>query len=301
VSDESRFVGLSHEELLRRQVPSVVQLVEDVVEAGTIGAIAALPGRYKSWVALELGFKVARNNGARFLGEAAIVKGGPVGYWWQDDSEANELTRIHAYARHHKHTGQLPIRWHLNEGLRLPDDIPRLADEIRTEKQVLVVLDSLYNFLPGVNLKDEEVAGVLQRLKADVCDPTGCTICYVDHAPWPSESNRNQRRGYGSVFKAAAIRWGIFLEKPNSTLWLEASGNNVLGIKRSIAVWDEDELELRLTQPKIGNDARVRELRAADPHMTQEQVSAALDVSVRTVRKYWHDEPQESLLDEGAA
>jgi RecA-family ATPase len=217
-----RLVGLSHADLLKREVPPVTQLVEDVVEAGTIGAIAALPGRYKSWVALELGFKVACNNGSRFLGEAAIVKGGPVGYWWQDDSEANELTRIHAYAKHHKQTGKLPIRWHLNEGLRLPDDIPRLKAEIEAEKQVLVVLDSLYNFLPGLDLKDEAVAAVLQRLKAEVCDPTGCTVCYVDHAPWPSEGNRNQRRGYGSVFKAAAIRWGIFLEKPGSTLWLEA-------------------------------------------------------------------------------
>jgi predicted ArsR family transcriptional regulator len=72
----------------------------------------------------------------------------------------------------------------------------------------------------------------------------------------------------------------------------------VLGIKRSIAVWDEDELELRLTEPKVATSARVAELRASDPDITQAQVAAALDVTERTVRKHWHDEDQQSLLDE---
>jgi AAA domain len=260
----SRLVGLSHAEVLALEVPPAAQLVEDVVEAGTLGAIAALPERYKSWVALELGFKVASGSG-RFLGQAKVTKGGPVGYWWQDDSVANEAGRVKEYAGAHDYSGALPIRWHLNEGLRLPDDISRLRAEVEREAQVLVVLDSLYNFLPGLNLKDEEVALVLAAIKAGVCDPTGCTVCYVDHAPWPSEGNRGQRRGYGSVFKAAAIRWGIFLEKPGSTLYLEASGNNIRGIKRSVAAWDEDELELRLVEvtPKAETAARVRELREA--------------------------------------
>jgi hypothetical protein len=49
---------------------------------------------------------------------------------------------------------------------------------------------------------------------------------------------------------------------------------------------------------------RVRELREADPSLTQPQVAAELDVSERTVRKYWHDEDadpddgQGSLLDD---
>jgi hypothetical protein len=171
---------------------------------------------------------------------------GPVGYWWQDDSEANELRRLQDYARRHDHTGELPLIWHLNEGLRLPDDIPALREEIEREGQRFVVLDSLYNFLVGLSLKDEDAATVLAAVKAEVCDTTGCALGFVDHAPWPTEGNRNQRRAYGSVFKAAAQRWGIFLERDGSKLWVEAHGNNVRGLKRSLAVWNEDELELHL-------------------------------------------------------
>jgi len=73
------------------------------------------------------------------------------------------------------------------------------------------LLDSLYNFLPGVTLKDEDVGAVYAAIKAEVCDQTGAAVCVVDHAPWPTEGNRGQRRAYGSGFKAAAIRWGIYL------------------------------------------------------------------------------------------
>jgi hypothetical protein len=298
-TQQRSLVGISHGELLKLEVPATTQLVEDVVEAGTVGTIAALPERYKSWVANELAFKVASAEG-RLFGQAVITKSGPVGYWWQDDSLANEVNRARAYASRHGHSAELPIRWHLNEGLRLPDDIPALVKEIEDERQVLVILDSLYNFLPGLDLKDEAVAAVLQRVKTEVCDRTGATVCYVDHAPWPNEGNRGQRRGYGSVFKAAAIRWGIFLERPGSTLYLEATGNNVRGIKRSVAVWEEEELELRLVEvtPKSETAARIRELRENDPDITQAQVAAALELTERTIRKYWHEHAQESLLDD---
>jgi hypothetical protein len=45
----------------------------------------------------------------------------------------------------------------------------------------------------------------------------------------------------------------------------------------------------------------VAELRESDPDITQAQAAAALDLTERTVRKYWHadaDEGQESLLDD---
>ncbi len=132
---ERSLAGISHDELLALEVPATTQLVEDVIEAGTLGTIAALPERYKSWVANELAFKVGSGQG-RLFGQAEILKSGPVGYWWQDDSLANEVNRARAYASRHGHSAELPIRWHLNEGLRLPDDIPALVEEIERERQV---------------------------------------------------------------------------------------------------------------------------------------------------------------------
>jgi hypothetical protein len=243
-----RFPGLSHTEALARKIPPTSELVAGLVEAATVGTIAGLPETHKSFLALELAHKLTA--GGTILGHD-VRQRGPVGYWWQDDSEANELRRIQTYAARHGHTGDLPIRWHLNEGLRLPDDLDYLLGDVEREpRQVLVVLDSLYNFLPGRGLKDEDVAGVVSLLKAELCDRTGCAVAVVDHAPWPTEGNRGQRRAYGSVFKAAAIRWGIFLEREGETLWVEAHGNNVTGLKRTLATWDPERFELRILEPR---------------------------------------------------
>jgi DNA-binding transcriptional regulator YiaG len=121
--------------------------------------------------------------------------------------------------------------------------------------------------------------------------------------PWPTEGNRGQKRGYGSVFKTAAIRWGIYLEKPADTLFLTATGNNIAGIKRSIAAWDKEAMEKRLVEVthKEETAARVAELRKAEPDITQEQVAETLGLTARTVRKYRHEPEQNdqtSLLED---
>jgi hypothetical protein len=250
---EARFRGLSHAEALKADVPDVIEIVQDVIEVGTLGSLAALPETYKSLLATELVHKIAAGGEQLVLGRLPVRIHGPVGYWWQDDSKSNELKRVQDYARRHGFTGALPITWHLNEGLRLPDDIPVLREEIDRLGQVLVWLDSLYNFLaPGVKLKDEDVAVILAQIKTDVCDQTGCTVGFNDHAPWPTEQNRGQGRGYGSVFKAAAIRWSIFLERApgeENRVWVKAQGNNIVGLRKSLAVFDPDALELRLLDP----------------------------------------------------
>ena len=247
--------SLTHAEVLALEVPKANELVEGVIEAGTVGTIASLPELHKSFLAAEITHKLAA--GGQVLGRLKIAKQGPVGFWWQDDSTENEVRRIQTYARVHEHTGELPIRWHLNEGLRLPDDIPRLREEVEREGQLLAFLDSLYNFLPGRTLKDEDVAAVYAAIKQEVCDQTGATVAVVDHAPWPTDSNRGQRRAYGTVFKAAAVRWGIYLEAQADTLYVEARGNNLAGLKRTPVVWDPDKLELRLVEPRTIEDELV--------------------------------------------
>jgi hypothetical protein len=141
------------------------------------------------------------------------------------------------------------------------------------------VLDSLYNFLPPqMKLKDEEVAQVLDVVKSSICDPTGCAVAFVDHAPWPSDSNRGQVRGYGSVFKAAAIRWGVYLErkKGSGEVWIEARGNNVAGFHRKLFLWDPDALEFRPVDrqqlPAEDLDERVHAYICAHPGASQTQI-----------------------------
>lgn len=245
--EPERFRGLSHPEALERKVEPSRQLVERLVEAGTVGTIAGLPETFKTFLAMQTAFRVAV--GGTVLGRE-VLRTGPVAYWWQDDSEENELARLQAYAHRHNLTGELPIRWHLNEGLVLPRDLDYLRDEVEREGQRLVVLDSLYNFVHGVGLKDEEIGSVLGLLKSAVCDPTGATVLVVDHAPWPTDGNRGQARAFGSVFKAAAIRWGVYIERVDGTLYVQAHGNNVTGLARTQAIFDPDSLELQIVEPR---------------------------------------------------
>jgi hypothetical protein len=240
------FPGLTHREAIELELPPVQHLIRGAAQRGSVGTFTGLPESFKSFLAMEIALKVA-GGGESVLG-LDVETHGPVGYWWQDDSKEAELERLKAYASQHGYTGEVPIRWHLNENLRFPDNVDSLRAEIEREGQVFVVLDSLYNFLPpAIKLKDEEVAQVLDLVKSKVCDPTGCAVAFVDHSPWPSDANRGQLRGYGSVFKAAAIRWGVYLErkKGSGEVWIEARGNNVAGFRRKLFLWDEEALEFR--------------------------------------------------------
>jgi hypothetical protein len=272
-------------------IPEVRELVEGVIDIGTVGLIAGLPFARKSWLALDIAHKIAASTGAVF-GTFAVVTGGPVIYVWQDDSEAKELERIQLYAERHRYPDDLPLKFVLNEGVQLPDDLGELCRLIRNDDAVLLVIDSLYNTLsPRVGLKEESVAGVLAEVKREVADETSCTVALVDHAPWPTEGNRGQRRAYGSVFKTAAVRWSIHLEadpKDDTRLHVEASGNNVAGFRRTAAAWDKDALDIRLVDVERVNeealDATVLAHVEAHPGQATSAIAAALEKSVNTIR-----------------
>lgn len=256
-------VGLTFAQARLAQIPPTRELVEGLIDVGTVGLVAGLPFARKSWAALEIGHKVAAGGGEVF-GRFPVVAGGPVVYVWQDDSLAKELERLQLYAGANEYPDELPLRFLLNEDLSLPDDIDALAALVERESAVLVFVDSLYNALaPTVKLKEEEVAVVLAQLKAGLCDRTGASVGLVDHAPWPSESNRGQRRAYGSVFKTAAVRWSIHLEadaKDDTRLHIEASGNNVAGVRRTPACWDAERLEIRLLEVERIDEEALDEL-----------------------------------------
>ena len=243
-----RFAGLTHEQVLERTVPETVQLVDGLVEKGSVGTIAGLPESHKSFLAMEIAIKVAANRGA-VLGEFPVVDGGcHVSYWWQDDSEANELRRIQEYSIRNGFKTGVDLTWHLNESLRIDTDEGLGELEREAHGAGLIVLDSLYNFLGARVLKEEDVAVVFTAVKARVCDQLDATVMIGDHAPWPTDANKGQRRAYGSVFKAAAIRWGIYLARDGDKLWIEARGNNLAGFPKRLAAFDADRLELRLLE-----------------------------------------------------
>ena len=245
------FRGRSQAEVLRLDLPEERELITGLIPIGVPGTIAGLPETHKSFIAQKTVVVLARGEG-EVLGCPVAVEGPvPVGYFWQDDSEREEVERVQLYEQIHASPPDLPLRWFLNEGLELPRDLERLRLTIERYGLRLVVLDSFYN-VALVDLKDREAGQVISALKAQVCDPTGCKVLVVDHMPWATDTNRQRLRGYGDVFKGAAFRFGIYVHAENKKLWVEARGNNIRGFKRSPAYWDEEALELRLadTEPE---------------------------------------------------
>jgi AAA domain len=239
------FPGRSHAEVLDLTFDGEpAELVEDLIPRGVLETIAGLPETYKGWIAAKASSIVAAGKGELF-GKPALAQG-PVGYFWQDDSTRNEAERVQLFSRAHETPRDLPVRWFLNEGVILPDDLERLRSTIEHFGFVMVVLDSVYNFTPDLNMKERDVGQLFARIKAEVCDPMDCTVLAVDHMPWATKDNRDRLRGYGDVFKGAAARAGIYVDVKGPKLWVEARGNNIAGFKRRAAYWDADALELRL-------------------------------------------------------
>lgn len=241
------FEGLTHAQVLDLDFPAERQLVQGLIPAAAPGTVAGVPETYKSWLAQTIAFRVAAGEGS-VLG-CDVVAAVPVGYFWQDDSTREEAERVKVFHAAHETPRDLPLRWFLNEGVALPGDLARLSATIKEHQFGLIVLDSYYNFLPGIDLKDEGAEQVVALLKREISDATGCTVLIVDHMPWATETNRQRLRAYGGVFKNAATRFGIYIDAVGKNLYIEARGNNIRGFKRTPAYWDPDALELRLADP----------------------------------------------------
>jgi hypothetical protein len=275
------FPGLTHAELLASTFDPPRLLVDGLIEQGTLGLIVGLPESFKSWLALALAFRVAAGGG-EVLGRD-VATSGPVGVWLQDGNKGRAAWRAREYARLHDLPEGLPIRWHLAEGLSLPRDLAALRAEIDAEGQVLVVLDTLYTLLdPGTRLREEDAAEVLAGLKTEIADATGCTVAVVDHAPWPSDGNRGQRRPFGSVFKAALARWTLHLERDDEGgVWVAARGNDLDGFRERF-VFDRDRLELHLDEEAAEAERDLAD-RIAE-HLAESGPTVAADIA-RAVRK----------------
>ena len=110
----------------------------------------------------------------------------------------------------------------------------------------------------------------------------------VDHAPWPTEGNRGQRRAYGSVFKAAAIRWGIYLVVEAKTLYAEARGNNLTGLARTPVTFDADRLELRLLEApsqEVDLDARIADYLRRNAGASTTAIAAGVEGKATAIRR----------------
>ena len=281
-----------HQTVLELEISAERYLIEDLIPTGAVGTIAGVPETHKSWLAQAIAVRVARGHGW-ILGKE-VTHQGPVGYLWQDDSTREEAERVKHFEAAHPNPSHLPLIWGLNLGLQLPADLPRIIHAVTTNNLVLLVIDSFYNFLPGIDLKDDQAEQIVARLKRDISDATGCTVLIVDHMPWATETNRGRLRAYGGVFKNAATRYGIYIDATGDKLHIEARGNNITGIPKRLAYWDPDTLELKLLNE---DDETPTERKGASQEIadwlnnqpgqqaTAAEIAHAFDISTRTLHR----------------
>jgi hypothetical protein len=266
------FSGLDFSEIMSSDLAALPFLIPEILPAGVVGFVVGVPECGKS--ALALGIARAVLTGGEFLGQTA--ERGAVGIWVQDGSEAASILRTR---RALAGLTDAPVRLHAAEGLRIPRDLAALRAEIEHRRQRLVILDSAYNFLDG-GLRDEEAAVAFALLKRDVVDRTGATALVVDHAPWPTEANAGQRRAYGSVFKQAAARVTLFLDRKDANVLLTVSGNDVAPQSFALLLKDGPTLvrDEEPEQPQRDLAAEIADYLARHGPETKTNLAKALEV-----------------------
>jgi hypothetical protein len=237
-----RFKRLTYIDAMRMDLPpEPPQLVDGLVEAGTLGTIAGLPETGKTYLAFSIAARVA-GAGGHVLGRR-VLKAGPVGYVRQEDSAVKSWFRVNAYETANRF-GDLDMFCFFNEGFVLPDDMGLLRTEVRELGLVLLVLDPFAYVAPNIPWKEEEAGRVFARLKLEICDAYDCTVLVVDHASWASQEGGGPSRGYGSVMKAGVDRFGLFTSQSRGTLFVEAHGNDITGLERTRVAVDPNTWEL---------------------------------------------------------
>jgi hypothetical protein len=186
--------------------PPMAWLIQDLIVAGTYGALSATKKAKKTFTALEMAICVA--SGESFLEHFPVHTKGPVLVLAGEGRKAMLLRRLKAIARHRGvEFSKLPIFVvprvpNLSESEHL-----RVADQmIENIKPALVILDPLYLAIPDVQLNQlTEAARPLAAIQR-IIERHGSTLLVVHH--W-------NKTGAGTSFDRSSgvglAEWGRFL------------------------------------------------------------------------------------------
>lgn len=114
------------------------------------------------------------------------------------DAAGADLTRVHAVP--------------LAQGLRIPDDVERLAATARRDGAAVLVIDPLMAVLSASHNshRDQDVRGALAPL-AVMAEDTGCAVLIVRHLNKGGQGSSALYRGGGSIAIAGAARSVLLL------------------------------------------------------------------------------------------
>jgi hypothetical protein len=295
-------------EIIGRELPPERWIIPDLIAPSTISYLHGLPQTFKSFIALNVGIAVARaatDPGTLVLGKLSVEQGGAVGYIWQDDSEVEEMRRIQTVARAVAAEPDLPMFFLLNRGLRVDTEegLRRLRAWIEHRQPILVVLDSLKDFVADGSTKDDAwVMRVNNGLKA-LCDGLGVALLILHHDSKPHGDTKGRSAGqtmHGSVFMEAGARSGLHCARPDvmkPEVRISRWGNSGKHWGPDVLRLDEETCELELLEiannaPKVTPDEyldTLREIEGGGAFVSE--LARRLEVSPATAKKRLEELP----------
>ena len=147
-------------------------------------------------------------------------------------------------------TDDLPIRWHLNEGLRPARRHPG-AMRAEIEREGLCASRCSTRSTTFCPLPSTQGAGSGRHLrpgsKADVSPDRLRRLHHRLHSPWPTRATAARRAATGRCSRPRPCG-GRSTSRRRATppSGLQSHGNNGPGLPRILATWDEEALELRI-------------------------------------------------------
>jgi RecA-family ATPase len=234
---------LTAEEFYADEVPD--ELIEGMVHEGQLTNLNGTNKSGKTFFALQGAMAVA--TGSTFLGKATKQRN--VLYVCLEMTAAMVRERMEAIARDtgtpmpeigvnfflYAPTAQTPA------GLSLLDERQRKSLELAIQENDigLVVLDTLYRFVPGAEQNDNTVMGLVFGDIADLALRSGAGALLLDHTSRATSTgeivNSPSTSGLGAVIKGGAARTIISLKRVNRT----NGGSWSVDAESHFGSWDE--------------------------------------------------------------
>jgi RecA-family ATPase len=234
---------LTAEEVYADKIPNAV--IEGMVHEGQLTNLPATNKGGKTYFSLQAA--MATGAGSSFLGKA--TKQCNVLYVCLEMTAAMLLQRVEQIARDtgtpmprigenffiYAPTAQSPA------GLSLLDARQRKSLELTIQENNigLVVLDTLYRFVPGAEQNDNTVMGVVFGDIADLALRSGAGVLLLDHTSRATStgeiSNSPSTSGLGAVIKGGAARTIIKLSRVNRI----DGGSWSVDVESHFGSWDE--------------------------------------------------------------
>ena len=194
------------------------------------------------------------------------------------------------------------------DGLSLDSDprhVAAVEETLERGNYVLVVADPLYKLHRGDSNDEREAVDLMRRFDG-WRERYGFALAVPVHCRKPIPGTKfsiHDIFGSSAYVRGADVVLGLHRVSDGYArlhFLKDRDGDLPIGTSWGLLFSREEGYRRDPNDGKPSTAQRVRELRAERPYLTQAQVAEELGVTERTVRKYWTDEDEETLLD-GAA